>query len=234
MDTEERHSLGILADEGVPVLASRKRCRQGSLADDIAQSVWPAGPACLDELFNYPEQHLETIAQEPELMSRLSHLLQHGVVHSSDYTGMLAEREGLRLVLQAVQERTGSRIPYRFARACDLDQECQRFLWHSAQVQGDGQSCLFADIRCQIDLQTLRIAQMADRCLALGLHMKESGSTRCAWPMRDYMLTLKDCAGKSMTQSIPAICAWYLYVLSHTCRREKFLPYKAPSNEFLS
>ena len=87
-----------------------------------------------------------------------------------------------------------------------------------------------------IDLQTLRIAQMADRCLALGLHMKESGSTRYAWPMRDYMLTLKDRAGKSMTgnsQSIPAICAWYLYVLSHTCRREKFLPYKAPSNEFL-
>ena len=77
---------------------------------------------------------------------------------------------------------------------------------------------------------------MADRCLALGLHMKESGSTRYAWPMRDYMLTLKGRAGKSMTgssQSIPAICAWYLYVLSHTCRREKFLPYKAPSNEFL-
>ena len=150
MDIQERHSLGILANEGVPVLASRKRCRQGSLADDISQNMWPAGPACLDELFSYPEQHLETIAQKPELMSRLSHLVQHGVVHSSDCARMLAEREGLRLVLQAVQERTGSHIPYRFARACDLDQECQRFLWHSAQVQDNGQSCLFADIRCQI------------------------------------------------------------------------------------
>ena len=75
-----------------------------------------------------------------------------------------------------------------------------------------------------IDLGTGKVAMGVDRCLALGFQAHEYHSPCYAWPLKEFVLGLKDRVMKSLTgnsQNVAAILAWYLYVLSHTCRREE-------------
>ena len=134
----------------VALHVSKKKRKQGSVSDQLAQLHLPPGPSSLAELLEYPKQHVQTIAREPELLQRVCTLLQRGIVHSSDYSGMLAEREGLRLLAQGLHDEVGVSVPYQFCRACDIDKECQALLVHSSRHQDDGCSCVFQDIREQI------------------------------------------------------------------------------------
>ncbi|CAE7253113.1 unnamed protein product [Symbiodinium necroappetens] len=128
----------------------KRRYKQGSLADHLSTLHCQAGPGNLFELFDFPKEHVRTMSKHPELLARACQLLEHGIVHSSDYAGMLAEREGMRLLLQALHEEASCSGSYTFTRACDIDRDCQQLLLHSAQTQDQGQSCIFLDICQQI------------------------------------------------------------------------------------
>ena len=142
----------VASDLRSPRASPRKRrYKQGSLEDQLSTLHCQAGPSSLSELFDFPKQHVATMCKQPELLARACQLLEHGIVHSSDYAGMLAERAGMCLLLQALCEEAMCSVPYTFTRACDIDRDCQQLLLHSAQKQDQGQSCVFQDIREQID-----------------------------------------------------------------------------------
>ena len=92
-------------------------------------------------MFMYPKHLLLTVMEDPGMKSRLLQILQHGITHTSDYSGAGAEREVMRLMCQAIVAETGVSVPQVVRRSCDI---CP------TDLQDSGQSCVFPDITKQI------------------------------------------------------------------------------------
>ncbi|CAE7268103.1 unnamed protein product [Symbiodinium sp. CCMP2592] len=123
---------------------------QGSLEDTIAQQTLPTGPSSLEELFSFPEQLLDVVFAREGCQDRIMNLLSDGLHLSTDYSGVCAEREALRLMSLAVQKRTGVMLPQKLSRTCDIDPVAQKVLCHLSDRLDGGESCVFDDIHKQL------------------------------------------------------------------------------------
>ena len=130
--------------------SGRQKRRQGSLEDTIAQQTLPTGPSSVEELFSFPEQLLDVVFAREGYRSRIMNLLSDGLHLSTDYSGVCAEREALRLMSLAVQKRTGVMLPQKLGRTCDIDSAAQKVLCHLSDRLDDGESCVFDDIHKQL------------------------------------------------------------------------------------
>ncbi|CAE7548869.1 unnamed protein product [Symbiodinium natans] len=128
----------------------RRRFLHGSLADLSARSTLPSGPASLTELFNYPVSLVEKLCSTGYAASQCKRLLADGIVQHSDYSGIGAEREVKRLLLQVLREEHALEIPHMFTKSCDIDVHCQEVLKHASHILDKGSSCVFADIMHQL------------------------------------------------------------------------------------
>ena len=128
----------------------RRRYRHGSLADLSARSSLPPGPASLEEMFDYPIDITQVLFSIPAFSARCRALLQHGIVEHSDYSGIGAEREAKRLLLQVFDEIYGWHVPHVFRKSCDRDFHCLDILKHASHAWDEGSSCVFSDIMHQL------------------------------------------------------------------------------------
>ncbi|CAE7253617.1 unnamed protein product [Symbiodinium sp. CCMP2592] len=128
----------------------RRRYRHGSLADLSARSSLPPGPASLDEMFDYPIDITQVLFSNSDYSARCRALLQHGMVEHSDYSGIGAEREAKRLLLQVFREIYGWHVPHVFRKSCDSDPHCQDILQMASHTCDEGSSCVFSDILHQL------------------------------------------------------------------------------------
>ena len=129
---------------------AKGRFRQGSLLQQMACERLPPGPASLEELFNFPSDLLKVCFDVPKFQARCRALLKHGIVEHSDYSGVHAEREVKRLLLQAMREDYGMEVAHCVTKTCDNDRDCQKVLLAASEMLDDSRSCVFPDILCQI------------------------------------------------------------------------------------
>ena len=98
----------------------------------------------------WPLRKLEQICEDPEREGRLREILLHGVLASSDFSGMGGDREIMAQLECAMSikrwplKAEGRR--FRHVRACDISPLPQRVLCHSAMRKDAFQSCVFADL----------------------------------------------------------------------------------------
>lgn len=136
--------------EKMTKMTSKKKRKRGSLADRLAHSHLQPGPDSVENLFNYPVELVETIFQDAKRETRLRELLADGLVEHSDYSGISAEREAKRLLIQVLAEEHNFQVPHHVSKACDIDKDCQQVLVEASTVLDEGRSCVFTDIREQI------------------------------------------------------------------------------------
>ena len=140
----------ILKDHEVRPLSGKKH-RRGSAEYMMAQQQYAPGPVDLEQLLLFPTHMVRTICTDSLRKERLLALLQHGVQHSSDYSGIGAEREALRCMTLAIASETGMRVPHMHTRSCDIDLTAQKVLCHIAETEDNGRTCVFPDILKQVD-----------------------------------------------------------------------------------
>ena len=128
----------------------RRKHRQGSLLDQAARADLAPGPATLAEMFNFPSDLVRTCFAAPQFEDRCRRLLQHGIVEHSDYSGIHAEREAKRLLLQTLLEECDMNVPHIVSKTCDIDSHAQTVLLEASRELDGGESCVFPDVHCQI------------------------------------------------------------------------------------
>ncbi|CAE7394875.1 unnamed protein product [Symbiodinium sp. CCMP2592] len=128
-----------------------KKIRRGSLSHVLAEHDYPPGPSSLEQLLMFPKELVATVCSDPTRKQRLLHLLEHGLLHSSDYSGVGAEREALRCMALAIASETGVSVLHTHTRSCDISVAAQKVLCGIAEHQDGGASCVFKDIVQQID-----------------------------------------------------------------------------------
>ena len=128
----------------------KRKCKRGSLADLLSKSHLPPGPSNLEQLMNYPADLVADAFRDNERKQCCMCLLQEGLIEHSDYSGISAEREAKRLLLQVLHEDYGFSIQHHFVKSCDIDPECQAVLVHASDTLDESRSCVFKDIREQI------------------------------------------------------------------------------------
>ena len=152
----DQPQLPGLWDDGwelLPDIASRtskRKHRHGSLPDLLSRRSLPAGPASVQELFNYPVDIVRVLFQDAERAQRCKRLLKDGIVEHSDYSGIGAERECKRLLLQVLNEDCCFRMDYVYRKSCDIDPRCREVLTHMSHALDEGESCVFCDITHQL------------------------------------------------------------------------------------
>ena len=139
-------TFSVTADYG----GRKRKYRQGSLLDQAARADLPPGPATLQEMFNFPTDLVQSCFSAPEFQERCRRLLEHGIIEHSDYSGVHAEREAKRLLLQALMEDHNMNVPHLVTKTCDIDEEAQRVLLEASQQLDGCASCVFTDVHCQI------------------------------------------------------------------------------------
>ncbi|CAE7439049.1 unnamed protein product [Symbiodinium sp. CCMP2592] len=127
-----------------------KRYRHGSLADLVSRRNLPPGPRDLGELLNYPLAVVQVLFSDTNRAHRCLALLSQGLTDHSDYSGIGAEREAKRLLLQVLAEQYSVSVDYEYTKSCDIDPCCQQVLCHMSACLDNNASCVFADIRDQI------------------------------------------------------------------------------------
>ncbi|CAE7251503.1 unnamed protein product [Symbiodinium sp. CCMP2456] len=127
-----------------------KRYRHGSLADLVSRRNLPPGPKDLGELVSYPQDVLRVLFSDADRAHRCISLLSKGLTDHSDYSGIAAEREAKRLLLQVLAEQYCVSVDYEYKKSCDIDPCCQQVLCHMSACLDNNESCVFADIRDQI------------------------------------------------------------------------------------
>ena len=134
----------------------KRKHKHGSLLDLAARRHLPKGPESLQELFNFPSDMVRQIFADPERAKCCANLLKDGVVESSDYSGIAAEFEAKRLILQVLREEKSICAEHFLTKTCDIDVHCQRALGHMSHMLHNAQTCVFADIREQIHVNAQR------------------------------------------------------------------------------
>ena len=137
----------VFMDASVPRPGKRAKCKHGSLLDLASRRELPAGPSSLQEMFSFASEILKTCFRDAECEKRFRALLQHGVVESSDYSGVFAERQAKAMLFQTLEEDYGCRVQHTVTRMCDIDRNCQQVLAHASENLDSGSSCVFFDIR---------------------------------------------------------------------------------------
>ena len=150
MDDCDCFATDFDADEQPSKPKRQRRVKRGSLADRLARSHLKPGPASVEDLFNYPVELVAAVFQDAERGRRLRELLADGLIEHSDYSGVSAEREAKRLLIQVLAEDHHFKVSRYFIKACDIDEECQKVLVHTSDHLDEGRSCVFTDIREQI------------------------------------------------------------------------------------
>ena len=127
-----------------------KRYRHGSLADLVSRRSLPPGPRDLGELLNYPQSVVQVLFSDANRAHRCLTLLSQGLTDHSDYSGIAAEREAKRLLLQVLAEQYSVSVDCEYTKSCDIDPCCQQVLCHMSACLDNNASCVFSDIRDQI------------------------------------------------------------------------------------
>lgn len=134
------------------------RIRHGSLADILARSTLPKGPATAEELFDYPTEIVKVIFACPERALRVRQLLANGILETSDYSGMHCEGEAKRLMLDAMATTIGFEPPfYKVSRCCDNNATCQKVLRDISQEIYNSEMCVAKDINDYISEEATRL-----------------------------------------------------------------------------
>ena len=81
------------------------------------------GPACLDEIWQWPTDQLEQIARRG-LLGEFTMTLEQGVCLHTSYSGMGVPEQSAAML----QAAAGSTKPFRVHRACDFSATCRRIL----------------------------------------------------------------------------------------------------------
>ncbi|CAE7319270.1 unnamed protein product [Symbiodinium sp. CCMP2456] len=162
--------FALVLDDGMPRL-KRQRCEpsasSGSFVPEsdesdalaaaasafqAARSAVPLvrkGPRSVQEAFRWPETKLDQVCKDPNREHRLRSLLEHGVLASSDFSGMGGDREIMRqlgLVMQARQWPLDAAARFRHVRACDIGRLQRTVLSYMSMNHDDFGSCVTGDL----------------------------------------------------------------------------------------
>ena len=122
---------------------------------DRGRCDWPPGPQDVEALFNWPEDLLRAAVADPCRRSRLQELVQSGVVHSTDYSGIDSPREVCVMLEKAMRAEFawGQACPaplLRFARSCDWAKTPQDILKQISTDLDGGQTCVFPSLESRL------------------------------------------------------------------------------------
>ena len=117
--------------------------------------AWPPGPRDAEGLFNWPQDLLRSTIADPVRRSRLLDVVQRGVAHVTDYSGMDSPREVCFMIEQAMRAEFawGEDVPkplLRFLRSCDWGKVQQEVLVKISAAHDDSTSCVFPSLEARL------------------------------------------------------------------------------------
>lgn len=120
---------------------------------DQSSSALPAGPQSLADIMDWPSSLVTTTLAHVGTsgVDRLRNLLKHGVLNTTDYSGIDGPREVAHQLAPVLGRALNMKVCMPFVRSCDNDKVPQRVLKWAAEHLDSNHTCVFADILDAMD-----------------------------------------------------------------------------------
>ena len=149
----------------------------------------PAGPATIEEMFNWPEVIAQTLTSCPDRRARLLDSLDRGIVLGSSYSGMRTEElAAAALVIgvhRAVPGYAPTNEPFMFHSTTDIARECQKLAMEASPSRRPKH--VFQDLRHRLRVSCQEHLDRLNTCFTdqnLGMASAEKTKKCLLRPMR--------------------------------------------------
>ena len=122
---------------------SRAPAGSGALSSQVADGSCP-GPVSAEEFGQWDRVYAQLF--QP-YYTRISDIMRHGVIATTDYSGYDSPRECMRILTPSIFAAMQKPVPQiSFLRSCDWGRLQQKVLLHQSVVWDEGSVCLFDNI----------------------------------------------------------------------------------------